>query len=64
MRCAATFFGMEGLTDECRPHKEKSVLNELDWRLRLAGFHQICVYGDYTDEPATAAHKQWVFLTK
>jgi SAM-dependent methyltransferase len=35
--------------------------DELLLMLRLAGFHDITVCGDYTDTPATAEHRQLVF---
>lgn len=35
--------------------------SELELMLRIAGFREITVCGDYTDEPATAEHKQLVF---
>lgn len=35
--------------------------DELRLLLRLAGFREITVCGDYTDAPATAAHRQLVF---
>ena len=35
--------------------------NELLLMLKVAGFHEITVRGDYTDEPATAEHEELVF---
>jgi hypothetical protein len=36
--------------------------NELFLMLTIAGFREICVYGDYTDEPPTAEHEELVFI--
>lgn len=36
--------------------------NELVLMLRLAGFNDIQLYGDHTDEPATADHNILVFV--
>ncbi len=37
--------------------------NELLWMLQLAGFQEVTVKGDYTDEPFNASHKTtMVFL--
>jgi hypothetical protein len=35
--------------------------NELLLMLKMAGFREIFVYGDYTDEPASADHANLVF---
>jgi hypothetical protein len=35
--------------------------NELLLMLKVAGFREITVHGDYTDEPPTADHKELVF---
>jgi hypothetical protein len=35
--------------------------NELLLMLRIAGFREVTVRGNYTDEPATAEHEQLVF---
>ena len=36
--------------------------NELLLMLKVAGFHEITVRGNYTDEPATAEHEELVFI--
>ena len=36
--------------------------NELDWMLRLAGFEEIIVQGDYSDQEVTADHRELVFV--
>lgn len=36
--------------------------NEILLMLRLAGFSAINVYGDYTDQAATADHQQWILV--
>ena len=36
--------------------------NELLLMLKVVGFRKIIVQGDYTDEPATAAHEELVFI--
>ncbi len=38
--------------------------NEFDWLLRLAGFDDIVVHGDYIEQPATADHSELVFVAK
>jgi hypothetical protein len=35
--------------------------NEVLLMLKVAGFRDITVHGDYTDEPATADHEELVF---
>ena len=37
--------------------------NELMLMLEIAGFEDIQVYGDFCDEPATADHKDLIFIT-
>jgi SAM-dependent methyltransferase len=37
---------------------------ELLLMLKVAGFREIAVYGDYTDEPATAEHRELVFIAR
>lgn len=36
--------------------------NELEWMLRLAGFQEITVHGDWEEQEATAAHNELVFV--
>lgn len=38
--------------------------NDLYLMLQLAGFDDITIYGDYTDQPATADHKELVFIAQ
>ena len=38
--------------------------NELIIMLENAGFSEIKIYGDYSDEPATADHKALIFIAK
>jgi SAM-dependent methyltransferase len=38
--------------------------NELMWVLRQAGFSKIQIFGDYSDEPATADHKVIIFVAR
>jgi hypothetical protein len=38
--------------------------NELMWVLRQAGFSEIQIFGDYSDEPATADHKVIIFVAR
>ena len=36
--------------------------NELRLMLKMAGFREIVMCGDYTDDPATAEHANLVFI--
>ena len=38
--------------------------NEFDWMLRLAGFEEIAVQGDYTYQDVTAEHRELVFIAR
>jgi SAM-dependent methyltransferase len=38
--------------------------NELEWLLRLAGFEEILVQGDYSDQEVTADHREMVFVAR
>jgi hypothetical protein len=38
--------------------------NELVLVLERAGFSDVQIFGDYSDEPATADHKQLIFVAK
>ena len=38
--------------------------NEVELMLELAGFREIAVLGDYTDEPATSDHNELVFIAR
>ncbi len=35
---------------------------ELLLMLKVAGFREVAVYGDYADEPATADHEELIFI--
>jgi len=45
-------------------HGRMTFRNELDWMLRLAGFLDIIVQGDYTGEAVTADHREIVFIAR
>ena len=48
-------------TEEYTLRENMYFKNELLLMLRIAGFREISVQGDYTDEPATANHTELVF---
>jgi hypothetical protein len=43
---------------------EEYGINELRLMLKLAGFDDIRIFGDYSDEPATADHEALVFVAR
>jgi len=38
--------------------------NELEWLLRLVGFEEIIVQGEYSDQAVTADHREMVFVAR
>lgn len=38
--------------------------NEMEWLLRLAGFQEITVHGDWEEQEATVEHKELVFVAR
>jgi SAM-dependent methyltransferase len=48
-------------TEEATLRGNMYLKNELQLMLKVAGFRQITVRGDYTDEPATSEHEELIF---
>jgi hypothetical protein len=51
-------------SEEYAPRGNSYLKPELLLMLRVAGFREIAVHGDYTDEPATPEHRELVFIAR
>jgi SAM-dependent methyltransferase len=51
-------------SEEYTLHGDMYLKNELLLMLRVAGFRDVMVRGDYTDEPATSDHEEIVFIAR
>ncbi len=61
VRLEKWFNGKLAASEEYTLREDIYFKNELLLMLKVAGFREITVHGDYTDEPPTADHEELVF---